>query len=190
MTKRFRVRVVSVGRGWLCSARLVGVLCFGLQEWWAVNGVSVLGWARLVGVAVLGGVVLFLVVRWWWRRRSARAAGRPVGEGWAPGDRDVFAVVPAPGAARKPPGTGQKRRTAVPALELWPAVLRQSSGLGSPQSATRVMLARVGGKLVWGVSVDRQIGASVRRSVGSVWPDTRIEPWPPSAAVSDSTPMR
>ena len=182
----------SGGIGW------AGVVVFGafgwgaflwLQEWWAVNGVSVLRWARLVGVATLGGVLLFLAAMWWWRRRSARAARRPVGEGWAPGDRDVFAVVPAPGAARKPPGTGQKRRTAVPALELWPAVLRQSSGLGSPQSATRVMLARVGGKLVWGVSVDRQIGASVRRSVGSVWPDTRIEPWPPSAAVSDSAPM-
>ena len=182
----------SGGIGW------AGVVVFGafgwgallwLGEWWAVHGATVLGWARLGGVAVLGGVLMVLAAMWWWRRRSARVAGRPVGEGWAPGDRDVFAVVPAPGAARKPPGTGQKRRTAVPALELWPAVLRQSSGLGSPQSATRVMLARVGGKLVWGVSVDRQIGASVRRSVGSVWPDTRIEPWPPSVAVSDSAPM-
>ena len=183
----------SGGIGW------AGVVVFGafgwgaflwLQEWWAVNGATVLRWARLVGVATLGGVLMVLAAMWWWRRRSARAARRPVGEGWAPGDRDLFAVVPAPGAARsKPPGTGQKRRTAVPALELWPAVLRQSSGLGSPQSATRVMLARVGGKLVWGVSVDRQIGASVRRSVGSVWPDTRIEPWPPSVAVSDSAPI-
>ena len=182
----------SGGVGW------AGVVVFGafgwgallwLGEWWAVHGATVLGWARLGGVATLGGVLMVLAAMWWWRRRSARVAGRPVGEGWAPGDRDVFAVVPAPGAARKPPGTGQKRRTAVPALELWPAVLRQSSGLGSPQSATRVMLARVGGKLVWGVSVDRQIGASVRRSVGSVWPDTRIEPWPPSVAVSDSAPI-
>ena len=190
MTKRFRVRVVSVGRGWLCSERLVGVRSFGLQEWWdGERGVSVLRWAQLGGVAALGGVVLFLVARWWWRRRSARAARKPVGDGWASGDRDVFAVVPAPGAARKPPGTGQKRRKAAPALELWPAVLRQSFGLGSPQSTARVMWTRDGGKLVWGVSVDRQIGASVRRSVGSVWPDTRIEPWPQSVAVSDSAPM-
>ena len=49
----------------------------------------------------------------------------------------------------------------------------------------------IGGELVCGVSVDRQRSApSVRRSVGSVWPDTRIEPWPPSVAVSDSAPMR
>ena len=94
----------SGGVGW------AGVVVFGafgwgaflwLQEWWAVNGVSVLRWARLVGVATLGGVLMVLAAMWWWRRRSARAAGRPVGEGWAPGDRDVFAVVPAPGAARK-----------------------------------------------------------------------------------------
>ena len=182
----------SGGIGW------AGVVVFGafgwgallwLGEWWEVNGATVLRWAQLGGVAALGGVVLFLVARWWWRRRSARAARRPVGEGWRPGDRDVFAVVPAPGAARKPPGTGQKRRKAAPALELWPAVLRQSSGLGSPQSTARVMWTRDGGKLVCGVSVDRQIGASVRRSVGSVWPDTRIEPWPQSVAVSDSEPM-
>ena len=103
-----------------------------------MNGVSVLRWARLVGVAVLGGVLLFLVARWWWRRRSARAARRPVGEGWASGDRDVFAVVPAVGAARKqPPGMGQRRGKAVPALELWPAVLRQSFGLGSPRGVRR-----------------------------------------------------
>ena len=63
-----------------------------------------------------------------------------MGDGWRPGDRDLFAVVPAPGGARKPPGTGQRRGKAVPALELWPAVLRQSFGLGSPQSAARVML--------------------------------------------------
>ena len=80
----------------------------------------------------------------------------------------------------KPPGTGQKRRTAVPALELWPAVLRQSFGLGSPRGVVRVLWARDRGKLVCGVSVDREVGPSVRRSVGSVWPDTRIEPWPPS----------
>ena len=182
----------SGGIGW---AGLVVFGAFGwgallwLGEWWAVNGAMVLRWARLVGVAVLGGVLLFLVARWWWRRRSARAARRPVGEGWASGDRDVFAVVPAPGGARrKPPGMGQRRGKAVPALELWPMVLRQSFGLGSPRGAARVMWARVGGKLVCGVSVDRQIGPSVRRSVGSVWPDTRIEPWPQSVVVSDSAP--
>ena len=116
-----------------------------------MNGVSVLRWAQLGGVAALGGVLLFLVVRWWWRRRSARADRRPVGDGWAPGDRDEFAVVAAPGAARsKPPGTGQKRRTAVPALELWPAVLRQSFGLGSSRGVVRVLWTRDGGELVCG----------------------------------------
>ena len=150
-----------------------------LGEWWAVNGATVLRWARLVGVAVLGGVVLFLAAVWWWRRRSARGCSEAGGEGWALGDRDVFAVVPAVGGGRrKPPGMGQRRGKAVPALELWPAVLRQSFGLGSSRGVARVMWARDGGKLMWGVSVDRQIGASVRRSVGSVWSDTRIERGP------------
>ena len=67
-------------------------------------------------------------------------------------------------------------------------VLRQSSGLGSPQGVARVMWTRDRGKLAWGVSVDRAIGPSVRRAVGSVWPDTRIEPWPQSVVVSDSVP--
>ena len=181
----------SDGIGW------GGVLVFGalgwgawlwLLEWWAVNGETVLRRARLVGMAVLGGVLLVLVARWWWRRRSARAARGPVGDGWASGDRDEFAVVAAAGAGRKPPGMGQRPGKASPALELWPMVLRQSSGLGSPQGVARVMWTRDGGKLVWGVSVDRQIGPSVRRAVGSVWPDTGIEPWPHSVAVSDSVP--
>ena len=183
----------SGGIGW---AGLVVFGAFGwgaflwLQEWWAANGVTVLRRARLVGLAVLGGVLLVLAARWWWRRRSARADRKPVGDGWAVGDRDEFAVVPAPGAGRsKPPGTGQRSGKASPALELWPMVLRQSSGLGSPEGVARVMWTRDRGKLVCGVSVDRQIGPSVRRSVGSVWPDTRIEPWPPSVAVSDSAPM-
>ncbi len=67
-------------------------------------------------------------------------------------------------------------------------VLRQSSGLGWPGGVARVMWTRDGGKLVCGVSVARQIGPSVRRAVGSVWPDTRIEPWPQGVAVSDSVP--
>ena len=182
----------SDGIGW-GGVVVFGVLGWGawlwLLEWWDVNGVTVLRRARLGGVAVLGGVLLFLVGRWWWRRRSARAARGPVGDGWAPGDRDEFAVVAAAGdGRRKPPGMGQRRGKASPALELWPMVLRQSSGLGSPEGVARVMWTRDGGKLVWGVSVDRQIGPSVRRAVGSVWPDTRIEPWPQSVAVSDSVP--
>ena len=181
----------SDGIGW------GGVLVFGalgwgawlwLLEWWAVNGVTVLRRARLVGLAVLGGVLMVLVARWWWRRRSARADRGPVGDGWASGDRDEFAVVAAAGAGRKPPGMGQRQGKASPALELWPMVLRQSSGLGSPEGVARVMWTRDGGKLVWGVSVDREVGPSVRRAVGSVWPDTRIEPWPQSVAVSDSAP--
>ena len=68
-------------------------------------------------------------------------------------------------------------------------VLRQSSGLSLPRGVARVMWTRDGGKLVCGVSVDREVGPSVRRAVGSVWSDTRIEPWPQSAAVSDSAPM-
>ena len=182
----------SDGIGW-GGVVVFGVLGWGawlwLLEWWAVNGVTVLGWARLVGWAVLGGVLLVLVGRWWWRRRSARADRKPVGDGWVPGDRDEFAVVAAPGAGRKPPGLGQRRGKVSPALELWPMVLRQSSGLGSPGGVARVMWTRDGGKLVCGVSVDRQIGPSVRRAAGSVWPDTRIEPWPQSVAVSDSAPV-
>ena len=182
----------SDGIGW-GGVVVFGVLGWGawlwLLEWWAVNGVTVLRWARLVGVAVLGGVLLFLVGRWWWRRRSARAARGPVGDGWAVGDRDEFAVVAAAGGGRsKPPGMGQRQGKAAPALELWQMVLRQSSGLGSPGGVARVMWTRDGGKLVCGVSVDREVGPSVRRAVGSVWSDTRIEQWPQSVVVSDSVP--
>ena len=183
----------SDGIGW-GGVVVFGVLGWGawlwLLEWWDVNGVSVLRWARLGGVAVLGGVLLVLAARWWWRRRSAQAARKPVGDGWVRGDRDSFAVVAAAGdGRRKPPGMGQRRGKASPALELWPMVLRQSSGLGSSRGVARVMWARDGGKLAWGVSVDREIGPSVRRAVGSVWSDTRIEPWPQSVVVSDSVPI-
>ena len=83
---------------------------------------------------------------------------------------------------------GQRRRKAPAALELWPGVLRQSVGLGSPRGVVRVLWARDGGELVWGVSVDRQLGPSVRRSVGSLWPDALVEEWPRGVSVSDSTP--
>ena len=127
----------SDGIGW-GGVVVFGALGWGawlwLLEWWALHGVTVLRRARLVGMAVLGGVLLVLVGRWWWRRRSARADRGPVGDGWASGDRDEFAVVAAAGAGRsKPPGMGQRRGKASPALELWPMVLRQSSGLGSPR---------------------------------------------------------
>ena len=175
---------------------VLGVMGWGawiwLQEWWEVNGVTVLVWVRLVGLVASGGFLLFVLVRWRWRCRSARAGRLPVGDGWEPGDRDVFAVVPAAGGVRrKPPGMGQRRRKTSPALGLWPLVLRQSSGLGSPKGVVRAMWARVGGKLVWGVSVDREIGPSVRRAVGSVWSDIRVEQWPidDTGGVSDSVPV-
>ena len=60
------------------------------------------------------------------------------------------------------------------------------------EGVARVLCARDGsGKLVWGVSVDREIGPSVRRAVGSVWAGSRIEQWPvtDSDLVSDSVPI-
>ena len=94
----------SGGVGW---ARVVvfGVFGWGavlwLLEWWDANEAAVLMWAVRVGVAVLVGVVLYVILRWWWKRRAARAARGPVGDGWAVGDRDVFAVVPAAGGGRR-----------------------------------------------------------------------------------------
>ena len=85
--------------------------------------------------------------------------------------------------------TGQRRRAVIPVLELWPGVLRQSVGLGAARSVVRVMWTRdEGGELVSGVSVDRQLGPSVRRSVGSLWPDAVVEDWPRDVTVSDKTP--
>ena len=83
---------------------------------------------------------------------------------------------------------GQRRRKVIPALDLWPGVLRQSVGLGSARSVLRVLWARdEGGELVWGVSVDGELGPSVRRSVDSLWPDALVEDWPEGVAVSDGT---
>ena len=61
----FRVRVVSVGRGWLCSARLVGVRSFGCRsggrrtgrfrvEVGSFGGCGGVGW----GGVVFGGEVV------------------------------------------------------------------------------------------------------------------------------------
>ena len=36
----------------------------------------------------------------WWAKRSGRVSSRSLGDGWEPGDRDVFAVVPA-GSGRR-----------------------------------------------------------------------------------------
>jgi len=85
--------------------------------------------------------------------------------------------------------TGRRRRVEIPALELWPGVLRESLVLGGSRSVVRVLWARdEGGELVSGVSVDRQLGPSVRRSVGSLWPDAVVEDWPRGVTVSDKTP--
>ena len=165
-----------------------GLACLGLAGG-VVGGEQGdrVGVARLVGLVALVLGVAVLAVVWWWRRRSARASRKPVGDGWGPGTRDVFAAVLADGR-RKPPGIGQKRRKASRALEMWPTMLRQSSGLGLPQGVVRVMWVRDGEKWVWGVSVDRDIGPSARRAVGAVWTDTLIEQWPDTVVVSDGVP--
>ena len=193
----------SGGRGLLGALLLVGVLWVGwLSPWWSANRVAVsefLETARLVVWWLALGWVVWIVPRkvWgWWSRRSARA-GRRGEVGWDPAGRAVFAVVPVRGGGGRRAGMGprpRRRRTAGgEAVEFGSWMLRHASGLATgPGRVARVLWARDGeGKLVWGLSVDRELERSVKRAVGKVWPQTRIEPWPleDRAEVSDSAPM-
>ena len=184
---------------------VVGVLWVGwLSPWWAANRVAVGGFLETARVVVwwlalcwVVGVVAWMV--WgWWSGRSARAGGRS-GVGWDPAGRAVFAVVPVRGGGggRRRAGTGRgprrRRRTGGEAVDFGSWLLRHASGLATgPGRVARVLWAGDGeGKLLWGLSIDRGLERSVKRAVGKVWPQTRIEPWPleDRAEVSDSAPM-
>ena len=182
------VLVLLAFLGWFVWRRWVG-------PWWGEHGglVGLMVWWAGVGViAVFVGIALWRV--WsWWAKRSGRVSSRSLGDGWEPGDRDVFAVVPAGSSRRGRSGLGQPRRKVSPALEFWPGRLRDASELplGSSGRLVRAMWARVDGRWVWGVSVPREIGQPARRVAGSVWPDTVVERWPVPDAdqVSDSVPI-
>ena len=173
-----------------------GVLAwFGwVRPWWEeyrvmvaeVVGVGrlVLWWASVAFVAGLG----WWMVRSWWRARSG--AGGVVG-GWDPLGRVAFSVVPVRGGGRRRrPGLGQGSRR-VPELELWPVLLRQADGLVASGRVVRVLWGRDSGRLVWGVSVDKELGASAQRAVSVVWPFARVEDWPLEGGVevSDRVPV-
>ena len=84
----FRVRVVSVGRGWLYSARLVGVRCFGLGSGGRRNGATVLRWARLGVWRRWAGFCCF-----WWRGGGGDAGRRGLpGNLWGRGGLRVIVM--------------------------------------------------------------------------------------------------
>ena len=139
-------------------------------------------------VAVLG--LVGLVWRWW-AKRSGRVR-RGLSGGWGPGDRVVFAVVPAVnGGGRGRAGSGlvEQRRKVSAEVEYWLEVLHRAGSLsGSSGGVVRVLWTRRDGRWVFGVSVPREIGSSAKRSAGSAWPTARVEEWPADGGgeVSDS----
>ena len=189
-------------RGLLGAVVVVGVLWIGwLSPWWAAHRVAVGGFletARLVVWWLALGWVVWIVPRmvWgWWSRRSRRAGGRRGEVGWDPAGRAVFAVVPVRGGGRRAGmGPGSRRgRAGERAVDFGSWLLRHASGLATgPGRVVRVLWAGDGeAKLVWGLSVDRELERSVKRAVGKVWPQTRVERWPleDRAEVSDDVPV-
>ena len=164
-------------------AVLVWGAWLALVEWWEANQVLALERLRVAGIAVLGLGVTVLAVRWRWKRRRSVSVGvRTVGDGWPPGARSVVAVVPSvEGPRGRLPGSGRPGRVKTnPVLEFWPMVLGQAARLSqeSSERVVRAMWVLKEGKPVWGVSVARELGRSVSRSVASAWPGARVEPWP------------
>ena len=187
------------GGGLLGAVIVVVVLWVGwLSSWWEANRDTVseiLEIVRLVVWWAALGWVLWIVPRlvWgWWSRRSGRAGGKRVGDGWDPGGRAMFAVVPVRGGRRQP-GMGPKRGKGGGVVELWSWLLRHTGGLDTVSGrVARVLWTHGGdGKLVWGLSVDREIERSVKRAVAEAWPETVIEPWPLDGRVevSDGVPV-
>ena len=163
----------SRGNGWLFGVGVVLVwgAVLELRDWWVVNGERV----RLVGIWVLGVAAVLLVamavVGVWAGRSDGLAGGRGLAGGWDAGRRVRIMVMRAAGGTRRPGGgLVQQRRRGDPAVECVSGVLRQAAGLPVSERVVRVVWARLEGKWVWGVSVDRELGASVERSVGSFKP--------------------
>ena len=171
------------GGFWVVMAVLGWGVWLALVEWWEANWVVALERLRVAGIAVFGLGVTVLAVRWRWKRRRSVSVGvRTVGDGWPPGARSVVAVVPSvEGPRGRLPGSGPPGRVKVnPVLEFWLMVLGQAARLpgGSSERVVRAMWVLKDGKPVCGVSVDRELGRSVSRSVASAWPGARVEPWP------------
>ena len=182
----------STGNGWVIGVGAVVLwgAALAVWDWWVANPAvrTVLIWVFSV-VGILHVAALVVVV---WARRSGGAVGRGgVSGGWERGEREVFAVVPVVGGSRKrPPVLGTHARR-VPALEFWPVLLRQADGLSSSERVVRALWGRDGNRLVWGVSVDRDLGAGAQRAAGSVWPAARVDEWPLDGReeVSDCVPI-
>ena len=170
--------------GWVLVA-VAGLFGLGAASvawsWLVENRVLVLGWVKQATVVVLSLFIVGRLLWGWWSSRSGGAGGKAVGDGWDVGDREELAVVLASGGGGRSSVGLDPRRRVSPVLEFWPVLLRQAAGLSSPARVVRVLWAVVGGKLVWGVSVDRELGRSVRRAVGSVWPAARVVEWPAGA---------
>ena len=147
---------------------------------------------QVVAVAVVVGCVAAVV---WWVRRWLVSGRGDVGGGWHPEGREVIAVVPVQDGGRRRAGAGPGlgRGKGDPVMDFWPWLLHTAGDLNTAsRRVVRVLwAAHEGNGLVWGVSVDRDLRRSVERAVGSVWPEHKIEPWPPDASVevSDSLPV-
>ena len=180
---------------------VLGFMGFGallmVRDWMVENPETVrkIQWGVwLVCLLIVVSCVLVLLRGgWlWWARRSGRIAGRGVSDGWDPGDRVVFAVMPAAvgGGGRRGSGLAP-RRGKDGAVEFCSGVVRQAGGLGASGRVVRLMWVRHEGKWMWAVSVDRELGPSAQRSAGAVWPGSTVQEWPlhGGGGVSDGVPV-
>ena len=167
-----------------------------MESWLAENPETVetvktvVWWVSVVVVVSYLSVVGW-VVRCWWSGRSGRSGGRGGGDGWGPGARARFAVVRSAGGGRRRSGVEHRSGRVPAAFEFLGAVLRQAAGLSGSARVVRVLWVREDDRWVWGVSVDGELGPSVRRAVVSVWRDARVEEWPvfEGDGVSDSVSL-
>ena len=186
--------VSSVAVFWVVMGFVVWGAGLWLLEWWEVHRVVVLQRLRMAGIVVLSVLIVVMLLLKWWFSRSGGVGGKAVGSGWADDDREVVMVAPAVdrGGRGRPAGLDPRRMKTSPVLEPWPHLLRQAGRWsGSSRGVVRVLWARDGEGLVFGVSVDRDLGRSMNRAVGSVWLGARVEPWPldDEGEVSDRVPI-
>ena len=93
-------------------------------------------------------------------------------DGWGPDTRSVFALVPS----KRRMGGGRFERN--PEDGFWPELIRQARfGVSPSQQTVRAIWSHGQDGLVFGVSVDRELGRSAKRAAMWVWNGYKIVEW-------------